>query len=97
MTFESNNTTEPHQSFRVVKQHQDEPLSDCVRNALDSYFEQLDGHSINNLRQMVLQEVERPLFQSTLVHTGGNQSKAAQVLGISRSTLRKKLARYGID
>lgn len=85
------------EGFRVIKQHKDEPLSDCVRSALDSYFEQLNGHSINKLHQMVIEEVERPLFQSTMAHACGNQSKAAALLGISRSTLRKKLAYYGID
>ena len=84
------------ENFRVIKQHEDEPLSDCVRSALDNYFEQLDGHYINKLHQMVIEEVERPLFQSTMAHTGGNQSKAAALLGISRSTLRKKLDYYGV-
>ena len=84
-------------NFRVIKQHKDEPLSDCVRSAVDSYFTHLNGHSINKLHQMVIEEVERPLFQSTMAHAGGNQSKAAALLGISRSTLRKKLAYYGID
>ena len=83
--------------FRVIKQYKDEPLSDCVRSALDSYFTHLNGHSTNKLHQMVIEEVERPLFQSTMTHAGGNQSKAAALLGISRSTLRKKLAYYGID
>lgn len=82
--------------FTVPKQDKYEPLSDCVRNALESYFEQLNGHSINNLHQMVFEEVERPMFESVMDYTGGNQSKAAGILGISRSTLRKKLAYYGI-
>jgi Fis family transcriptional regulator len=43
---------------------------------------------------MVLSEVERPLLEAVLAHTGSNQSKAARVLGISRSTLRKKLIQY---
>ena len=85
------------ENFRVVKQHKHEPLSDCVRSAVDSYFTHLNGHSINKLHQMVIEDVERPLFQSTMAHAGGNQSKAAALLGISRSTLRKKLAYYGID
>ena len=84
-------------SFRVGKQYADEPLSDCVRRAIDGYFDQLNGHSINKLHQMVIEEVERPLFESTMSHTGGNQSKAAALLGISRSTLRKKLDYYGVD
>ena len=97
MNLEYTNTKTLGERFRVVKQHKDEPLSDCVRSALDSYFAHLNGHSINKLHQMVIEEVERPLFQSTMQHAGGNQSKAATLLGISRSTLRKKLAYYGID
>jgi len=97
MSFEHTSASALGADFRVIKQHRDEPLSDCVRSALDSYFEQLDGHSISKLHQMVIEEVERPLFQSTMTHAGGNQSKAAALLGISRSTLRKKLAYYGID
>ena len=97
MNLEYTNTNTSGEQFRVVKQHKDEPLSDCVRSALDSYFTHLNGHSINKLHQMVIEEVERPLFQSTMQHAGGNQSKAATLLGISRSTLRKKLAYYDID
>ena len=85
------------ESLRVIKQHKDEPLSDCVRSAVDSYFTQLNGHNINKLHQMVIEEVERPLFQSTMHHAPGNQSKAAAQLGISRTTLRQKLAYYGLD
>jgi Fis family transcriptional regulator len=44
-----------------------------------------------------MQQVEQPLFETVMSYTGGNQSKAAQVLGISRSTLRKKLAQYEIE
>lgn len=97
MNIECKSVNALGESFRVIKQRKDEPLSDCVRSALDSYFTHLNGHSINKLHQMVIEEVERPLFQTTMAHTGGNQSKAAALLGISRSTLRKKLAYYGID
>ena len=97
MNIEYASTNALGESFRVIKQHKDEPLSDCVRSAVDSSFTHLNGHSTNKLHQMVIEEVERPLFQSTMAHAGGNQSKAAALLGISRSTLRKKLAYYGID
>ena len=73
------------------------PLREQVRTALKNYFQQLNGHGANNLHQMVMAEVERPLLESTMEYTGGNQSRAAEILGISRSTLRKKLALYGID
>ena len=84
-------------SFSVPKDTSDAPLRDCVRRAVDSYFEQLDGHHADSLYELVLCEVELPLLQAVMSHTKGNQSRAAQVLGMSRSTLRKKLKHYAID
>ena len=80
--------------FHVAKTHASEPLRECVREALTSYFEQLGDHDSQGLYQMVMSEVEEPLLQTVMRHTGGNQTKAAALLGISRSTLRKKLAQY---
>ena len=84
-------------SFVVVKPNQQEPLREAVRDALAHYFDQLDGTAPNDLHQLVMQQVEQPLLETVMSHTGGNQSKAASVLGISRSTLRKKLAMYEIE
>lgn len=84
-------------SYAVVKTQKTEPLREAVRDALDRYFEQLDGTAPNDLYQLVMQQVEQPLFEAILGFTGGNQSKAATLLGISRSTLRKKLAQYEIE
>ena len=72
-------------------------LRESVRRALASYFQQLDGHTAANVYQMVLTEVEQPLLETVMEHTEGNQTRAAEVLGISRSTLRKKLALYNLD
>jgi Fis family transcriptional regulator len=83
--------------FRVAQSHTSEPLRECVRDALESYFRQLAGHESNDLYQMVMSEVEDPLLRTVMRHTGGNQTRAARILGISRSTLRKKLAQYQID
>jgi len=93
--FQRQNATTPQ--FSVVKKQKNEPLSECVRGALDSYFEQLDGHAASNLYQLVMAEVEQPLLETVMQHTKGNQTQAAKVLGISRSTLRKKLAIYQLD
>ena len=84
-------------TFTVPKTQAPEPLSEAVRDALTRYFDQLDGTPPNDLHQMVMQQVEQPLFEEALRFTGGNQSKAAMMLGISRSTLRKKLAQYEIE
>jgi len=64
---------------------------------MQSYFKQLEGHVTNDLYQMVLNEVEEPLFRSVLEYTKGNQSKASELLGINRGTLRKKLKMYGLN
>ncbi|MGD2119829.1 MAG: DNA-binding transcriptional regulator Fis [Chromatiales bacterium] len=81
----------------VAKQAAREPLRDCVREAVDHYFAQMSDHEIKGLYQMVMSETEQPLLESVMEQTRGNQSKAANVLGISRSTLRKKLALYHLD
>ena len=57
----------------------------------------MSDHDINGLYQMVISETEQPLLETVMLQTRGNQSKAAQILGISRSTLRKKLAQYDLD
>ncbi|MDX1594348.1 MAG: DNA-binding transcriptional regulator Fis [Gammaproteobacteria bacterium] len=74
-----------------------ETLRDCVRKSMDKYFHDLDGEQPCQIYQMVLAEVERPLLESVMVYTRGNQSHAADCLGISRSTLRKKLKIYKLD
>lgn len=72
-------------------------LSTHVKHAVELYFAQLNGHSAANLYAMVLSEVEKPLLETTLQQTGFNQTKAAKALGLSRSTLRKKLEQYNIS
>ena len=49
-----------------------------------------------DLYQLVIGEVEKPLFKAVLRYTNGNQSEAAEILGINRGTLRKKLKQYGL-
>ena len=62
--------------------------------ALNGYFRRLNGHKPGDLYQLVIREVERPLFEAVLDYTNGNQSEAAEILGINRGTLRKKLRSY---
>jgi Fis family transcriptional regulator len=73
------------------------PIRACIEAALERYFDDLDGHKANGLFEMVMCEVEYPLLKSVMHHTRGNQSKAADILGINRSTLRKKLEKYGLN
>lgn len=66
-------------------------MAHCVRQAMRAYLTQMGGHEVSGLYRFVLDEVERPLLETVLEYTNGNQTQAAQMLGLSRSTLRKKL------
>ena len=72
------------------------PLRSLTEQALDQYFTSLNGHAPGHLYDLVLREVEEPLFRAVLDYSAGNQSRAADILGINRGTLRKKLRVYGI-
>ncbi|KAA3630036.1 MAG: DNA-binding transcriptional regulator Fis [Proteobacteria bacterium] len=74
-----------------------ETLRDCVHRSLDGYFAQMDGHPASDLYQLVMGEIEPPLLECVMRHCGGNQTRAASILGLSRSTLRKKLRAYGLE
>jgi Fis family transcriptional regulator len=83
--------------LHVVDATRSDPLSKCVEDALVDYLENMGGHAISDLYELVLEEVERPLFETVLNHTKGNLSQAAKILGMTRATLRKRLASRGID
>ena len=80
----------------ATKMPMSQSLRGSVRESLQGYFTQLDGQTPANLYGMVMAEVEKPLIEMVLKLTNGNQSKAAIILGISRGTLRKKMAIYDI-
>ncbi|MDB5812994.1 MAG: transcriptional regulator, Fis family [Rhodocyclales bacterium] len=71
-------------------------ISLCVTQALDRYFSDLDGEKPAGIYDMVIREVEKPMLQSVLRQTRGNQTQAAEILGITRNTLRRKLTEYGL-
>lgn len=71
-------------------------LGNSVRESLRQYFIRLEGQTPANLYEMVLAEVEQPMFEMVLQYMGQNQSKASKALGISRGTLRKKMAKYNL-
>ena len=69
-------------------------IRNCLVHSLDEYFHNLGDQSTNNLYNLVLKEVEATLLEATLTFTNQNQSKAAEMLGLNRGTLRKKLKEY---
>ena len=70
------------------------PLNHHVKQSIERYFRELNGAQPASVYDMVLREVERPLLEVVMQQTNGNQSRAAEVLGINRNTLRKKLKLY---
>ncbi len=71
-------------------------IARCVRKAMDGYFRDLDGERPCAIYDMVISSVERPLLELVLSRVEGNQTRAAQLLGLNRNTLRKKIKEYGI-
>jgi Fis family transcriptional regulator len=74
----------------------DLPLRNHAERALSEYFTSLNGYRPAHLYDLVLREVEEPLFRVVLDYAQGNQSRAAGILGINRGTLRKKLKQFGL-
>lgn len=71
-------------------------IHDCVRRTLNRYFRDLDGQAPHAVYDMVLQCVEQPMLEVVMKQADGNQSVAAEILGISRGTLRRKLTEYDL-
>jgi len=81
-----------------VQNHNQEisQLSHAVKHSIRRYLYELDGTQPNNMYDLVLKQIEQPLFEAILEHTKGNQSRAAELLGLNRGTLRKKLRSYNL-
>lgn len=72
-------------------------IGDCVRRSLNDYFRDLDGESPHAIYEMVIASVERPMLEVVMLQSQGNQTIAAAMLGMSRSTLRRKLAEHNLS
>ena len=71
-------------------------ISRSVEKSLEEYFRKLDGEQPHGIYDMVITNVERSLLATIMQRAGGNQSQAADMLGMNRNTLRSKLSKYGI-
>jgi Fis family transcriptional regulator len=74
-----------------------QPLRESVKKAMRNYLTQLNGQDINDLYELFLSEVEAPLLEEVMTYTRGNQTRASNLLGVNRGTLRKKLKKYGMN
>ncbi|HVC48916.1 MAG TPA: helix-turn-helix domain-containing protein [Burkholderiales bacterium] len=68
----------------------------CLRRMMQQYFNDLDGEKPSGLYEMVLSNIEKPLLEVVLHHAEGNQTIAAEYLGINRHTLSKKMKAHGL-
>jgi Fis family transcriptional regulator len=66
-------------------------IEECIRASLEQYFKDLRGAEPHSVHDMVMLTVEKPMLEVVMRHADGNQSKAAEWLGINRNTLRRKL------
>ena len=73
------------------------PLEDCIVQSMEQYFADLNGETPNNLHSFFIGEVERPFLQLIMEKVNGNQTRASDLLGINRNTLRKKLKAYDLS
>jgi Fis family transcriptional regulator, factor for inversion stimulation protein len=71
-------------------------IQDVVKKSLERYFKDLGEQTPSNVYEMVVLTVEKPIFEAVMARAGGNQSHAAEMLGINRNTLRKKLQQHGL-
>lgn len=74
----------------------DSEMARMVRRAIEGYFKDLDGEKASGVYDMVINCIEKPLLESVLHRVRGNQTHAAQMLGLNRNTLRKKMKAHGI-
>jgi len=72
-------------------------LAACVRKSLNRYFKDLDGEEPVCIYEMAVLALEKPLLTYIMDRAGGNQTRASEMLGINRNTLRKKLKQHGLS
>jgi Fis family transcriptional regulator len=71
-------------------------ITDCVKKTLNRYFRDLDGNRPHAIYDMVLHAIEKPMLEVVMKQANGNQTVAADMLGINRNTLRRKLADHDL-
>jgi Fis family transcriptional regulator len=86
-----------HKSDRTEGSARENELSSTVRKVMRQYFKDLDGEKPSGIYNMVVNAVEKPMLEVVMNQAQGNQTRAAELLGMNRNTLRKKLQQHGLD
>jgi Fis family transcriptional regulator len=81
---------------KTVRPNGGNEIRRSVEKSLDEYFQRLDGEQPSGIYDMVITNVERSLLAIIMHRASGNQTQAADMLGMNRNTLRSKLSKYGI-
>ena len=81
---------------RTTRMNGSNDICRSVEKSLDEYFRKLDGEQPHGIYDMVIAHVERAVIESVMTRANGNQTQAADMLGMNRNTLRTKLSKYGI-
>jgi Fis family transcriptional regulator len=88
---------QPKHRARGDPERDNNELSSTVRKVMRQYFKDLDGEKCSGIYEMVVNAVEKPMLEIVMLQAQGNQTRAAQLLGLNRNTLRKKLQHHGLD
>ena len=81
---------------KTVRLNGSNEIGRSVEKSLEDYFRRLDGETPHGVYDMVIGTVERSMLATIMHRAGGNQTQAADMLGVNRNTLRSKLSKYGI-
>ena len=91
------NISSPFITGDLQTQTKASPLRTQAKVAIKNYLFQLNGNDVDDMYDLVLSEIEAPMLEEVMQYTRGNQTRAANLLGINRGTLRKKLKKYGMN
>lgn len=89
-------TQKTHKKTQDKLNGQSKTLKQSVHSSLNDFFAELEGQPVTGLYEMVLSEIEQPLLDVVMKHAKDNQTKASEILGLNRGTLRKKLKQYDL-
>src|SRR5512141_246727 len=97
MTTKKSHSPPRHRGESRAEAARENELTSIVRKVMRQYFKDLDGEKTSGIYDMVVAAVEKPMLEVVMLQAQGNQTRAAELLGLNRNTLRKKLQQHGLD